>query len=263
MKSLWIGAYTQPVSTKKELNEEYYVGVIMQLMLVLLFMVVVGLLRYAISESRAKALFNPQEATLISHSNTPLLLGESYKFTEVALADIESGVKPGWVKLAQQGDGVLRITAVDPPDPNLPIGTELPVSAPLEKPDWDGRVRIGRPSLGSPIYFDSATLEARFTDQLHPTRVTTITGVLILPVIVPDALGGPDPEGWVDVTNSTITVESDPVMVTVVPADLSEALTRYRNDPLDPLAVTICMFPILFLYDLALVWVQRRGRRRE
>jgi hypothetical protein len=260
----WIRAYTQPVPTKKELDNEYYVGVIMLLMLVVLFMVAATLLRYATSKSRAAALFDPQEAALISHSNMLLLQGESYEFTKVALADIESGadyrVKPGWVRLAQQGDGVLRITAVDPPDPNLPIGTELSVSAPLEKPDWHGSVRIGMPSLGSPVYFDPATLEARFTDQLHPTRMTTITGVLVLPVIVPDALGGPDPEGWIDVTNSAITVESDPVMVTVVPADLSEALTRYRNDPL---AATIWMFPVLFLYDLALVWAQRRGRRQE
>jgi hypothetical protein len=176
----WLRAYTQPIPTKKELHNEYYVGVFAQLMLVILFLVVAMFLRYATNKSRAAALFNPQDAALISHSHAPLLPGESTEFNELALADIESGadyaVKPGWVKLAQQGDGVLRITAVDPPDPSLPIGTELPAGAPLEEPDWHGRVRIGQPSLGSPTYYDPATLEASFTNQLEPTQLTTIPG---------------------------------------------------------------------------------------
>ena len=259
----WIRAYSQPVPTKKELGNEYFVGVMMQVFPAIIILLVATFLRAAIDHHRIAALFDPPEAAFISHGNELIMKGESYHFTKLAVGDTEINpnfhVIPGWVKLSQQGGGVLQISAVDPPDPDIPIGMDLPVSAPTNKPDWDGRLRVGEPAVGAPIYFPPATLEATFTDQLSPPQLTNITGFLLLPAIVPVALGFTDPDGWEDVTNSAFTVKSEPVKFTLVPADLSTPMALFRNDPL---AAAIWMFPVLILYDLALVWAQRRGRSR-
>jgi hypothetical protein len=261
-------ASRQPVPTRKQLSNEYYV-VVMSLPIFLMIPLLGAskILKDAwISQSRATVLFGSEDGSLIFNSDGGLLYGESTNFYQVSLASIESGatndMKPGWVRLAQRGAGVLRITSVTSADPEFPIGMELPVNAPTEEPNWGNRVRIGRPSLGSPIYFPPATLEARFTNGLHPLHVTNITGVLVLPVIVPENIAGrgPDPDGWIDVRNEAIIVESDPVVVTVVPESLSYLLIKYRNDPLN---ATIWMFPGLVLYLLILPWIQARGQRRE
>jgi hypothetical protein len=250
-------------SRRLSLNQSkpfYTVTTIVGFLTLVFCLVPIALHQAYLAPAFATELFGGIDGAFISQQqhNWVMLPGESLSLE----ADIFQPAGFLSVTLAQQGPGVFLVTSAEPEGSEALIGKELEVDAPKVQPAWRDTVRIGRPSLGSPLYFSPAKLNGLIVNRLNPSRVSVLTGQMILPAIVPIGIGSVSPDGYIRVTNASQLVKSQPFSITVVPLDLSPRVKLFRRHSWRINAASISLGAVPFLYCLSLAFVLTRREKR-